>query len=75
MRIFASDWLAERPDFAPEAWALVRKTNIETKTFLSKREVRETMQSERPDSEDNFVLGPAPAWQNVQTLSLEPGPG
>ncbi len=45
------------------------------KHFVSKRHVRETIQSQRPSTQGDVVLDPAPGWPNIQTSSVEPGPG
>ncbi len=73
-RIGASFWPAKRPNFVSEVWASIEKQKP-GKTSPPNYHVQETMQSQPPNTKGDFVLGPAPGRPNVQTLSLEPGPG
>ncbi len=79
----------QKPKVNCDLWAAPVRPNVQTLSLKSgwdleknrrnknttKYNVQETMESQPPRTEGYFVLGAAPGRPNVQTLSLEPGPG
>jgi hypothetical protein len=79
-RTNAKDHFAFGQRLACQTYELCRKS-LDNKSPLKKKlfSLNDTCAKLRkvsnPSTEGDFVLGPAPGRPNVQTLSLEPGPG